>query len=165
MGEYWRYNGELGAKNAAWGYAESCTGSYQKSAHNSPEYRPDKRCADVKVKSREFFHLDGGGNGDVRFNRTLFNRTFKYKLKKLNVSICNKNPNRLKCEKDGTFIDDINPGGLIESVRELLAQMSASHVQLYFEAHQADRAAQSLSRALKTLLNNIVAAAEVGRLF
>lgn len=109
--------------------------------------------------------MDGGGNGDVRFNRTLFNRTFKYNLKKLNVSICNKTPNRLRCEKDGTFIDDINPGGLIESVRELLAQMSASHVQLYFEAHQADRAAQSLSRALKTLINNIVAAAEVGRLF
>ncbi|XP_063615166.1 uncharacterized protein LOC134788217 [Penaeus indicus] len=67
---------------------------------------------------------------------------------------------RLKCEKDGTFIDDINPGGLIESVRELLAHMSAAHVKLYVEAHQADRAARSLSRALRTLHNNIVAAAE-----
>ncbi|XP_037782177.1 uncharacterized protein LOC119578679 [Penaeus monodon] len=60
---------------------------------------------------------------------------------------------RLKCEKDGTFIDDINPGGLIESAREL-------YVKLYVEADQADRAARSLSRALKSLHNNIVAAAE-----
>lgn len=67
----------------------------------------------------------------------------------------------MKCEKDGTFIDDINPGGLIESVRELLAHMSAAHVKLYVEADQADRAARSLSRALKSLHNNIVAAAEV----
>ncbi|XP_027213177.2 uncharacterized protein [Penaeus vannamei] len=67
---------------------------------------------------------------------------------------------RLKCEKDGTFIDDINPGGLIESVRELLAHMSAAHVRLYVEAHQAHRAALSLSRALKTLQSDIVAAAE-----
>lgn len=55
----------------------------------------------------------------------------------------------------------MNPGGVIESVRELLGQMSASHVKLYVEAYQADLAAQSLSRALKTLHNNIFAAAKV----
>ncbi|XP_063600402.1 uncharacterized protein LOC134776580 isoform X2 [Penaeus indicus] len=65
---------------------------------------------------------------------------------------------RLKCENDGAFIDEMNPGGVIESVRELLGQMSASHVKLYVEAYQADLAAQSLSRALKTLHNNIFAA-------
>ncbi|ROT72509.1 hypothetical protein C7M84_009097 [Penaeus vannamei] len=54
----------------------------------------------------------------------------------------------------------MNPGGVIESVRELLGQMSASHVKLYVEAYQADLAAQSLSRALKTLHNNIFAAAK-----
>ncbi|XP_047502359.1 uncharacterized protein LOC125047870 isoform X2 [Penaeus chinensis] len=67
---------------------------------------------------------------------------------------------RLKCENDGAFIDEMNPGGVIESVRELLGQMSASHVKLYVEAYQADLAAQSLSRALKTLHNNIFAAAK-----
>ncbi|XP_042868722.1 uncharacterized protein LOC122251062 isoform X2 [Penaeus japonicus] len=67
---------------------------------------------------------------------------------------------RLKCENDGAFIDDMNPGGVIESVRELLGQMSASHVRLYVEAYQADQAAQSLSRALKTLQNNIFASAK-----
>lgn len=67
---------------------------------------------------------------------------------------------RLKCEKDGSFIDEMNPGGVIESVRELLGQMSAAHVKLYVEAHQADQAALSLTRALKTLHNNIESVAK-----
>ncbi|XP_042225522.1 uncharacterized protein LOC121868727 [Homarus americanus] len=67
---------------------------------------------------------------------------------------------RLKCESDGSFIDEMNPGGVIESVRELLGQMSAAHVKLYVEAHRADQAASSLTRALNTLNKNISAVAK-----
>lgn len=67
----------------------------------------------------------------------------------------------MKCEKDGSFIDEMNPGGVIESVRELLGQMSAAHVKLYVEAHHADQTALSLTRALKTLENNIISVAKV----
>lgn len=66
---------------------------------------------------------------------------------------------RLKCESDGSFIDEMNPGGVIESVRELLGQMSAAHVKLYVEAHQADQAALSLTRAISALNNNIASVA------
>lgn len=62
---------------------------------------------------------------------------------------------RLKCETDGAFIDEMNPSGVIESVRDLLAQMSATHVRLYFEAHKANKAAESLERVLESVNENI----------
>ncbi|XP_066949257.1 uncharacterized protein [Macrobrachium rosenbergii] len=67
---------------------------------------------------------------------------------------------RLKCEKDGSFIDEMNPGGVIESVSELLGQMSAAHVKLYVEAHHINEAVASITRALNTLMNNIAAVAK-----
>ena len=72
-------------------------------------------------------------------------------------------PLRVKCESDGTFIDEMNPSGVMESVRELLRQMSAAHVKLYLQAHQENRAALSLTRALNTLTNNITTVAKVTR--
>jgi len=68
---------------------------------------------------------------------------------------------RLKCETDGAFIDEMNPSGVIESVRDLLAQMSATHVRLYFEAHKANKAADSLDRVLQTLNEDIASVAKV----
>ncbi|XP_069182072.1 myosin-11 isoform X2 [Procambarus clarkii] len=67
---------------------------------------------------------------------------------------------RLKCESDGSFVDEMNPGGVIESVRELLGHMSAAHVKLYLEAHIAHQAAQTLTGALNALNNNISAVAK-----
>ncbi|KAK3870805.1 hypothetical protein Pcinc_024000 [Petrolisthes cinctipes] len=67
---------------------------------------------------------------------------------------------RLKCEMDGTFIDDSNPGGVVKGVRELLQLMCASHVQLCLQAHQDTTHTTSLTRALATLTNNISAAAK-----
>ncbi|XP_045104075.1 uncharacterized protein LOC123499723 [Portunus trituberculatus] len=67
---------------------------------------------------------------------------------------------RVKCENDGTFIDEMNPSGVMESVQELLRQMSAAHVKLYLQAHQENRAALSLTRALNTLTNNITTVAK-----
>ncbi|CAL4171518.1 unnamed protein product, partial [Meganyctiphanes norvegica] len=67
---------------------------------------------------------------------------------------------RLKCETDGTFIDEMNPSGVIESVRDLLAQMSATHVRLYFEAHKANKAANSLDRVLEAVNENIASVAK-----
>uniref|UniRef100_A0A0P4W4N4 Uncharacterized protein n=1 Tax=Scylla olivacea TaxID=85551 RepID=A0A0P4W4N4_SCYOL len=67
---------------------------------------------------------------------------------------------RVKCEGDGTFIDEMNPSGVMESVRELLRQMSAAHVKLYLQAHQENRAALSLTRALNTITNNITTVAK-----
>ncbi|KAK4329115.1 hypothetical protein Pmani_000526 [Petrolisthes manimaculis] len=67
---------------------------------------------------------------------------------------------RVKCEKDGTFIDDSNPGGVVKGVRELLQHMCASHVQLCLQTHQDTTQTTSLTRALATLTNNISAAAK-----
>lgn len=68
---------------------------------------------------------------------------------------------RVKCEKDGTFIDDSNPGGVVQAVREMLHLMYASHVDLYLHAHRENEHAASLTRALATLTNNISIAAKV----
>lgn len=62
---------------------------------------------------------------------------------------------RVKCESDGTFIDETNPSGVVESVQELLRQMSAAHVRLHLQAHQENQAALSLGRVLATNTNNI----------
>ena len=58
----------------------------------------------------------------------------------------------------------MNPRGVVESVQELLRQMSAAHVKLYLQAHQENEAALSLTRALNTLTNNITLVAKVGLL-
>ncbi|KAK7049774.1 hypothetical protein SK128_004014 [Halocaridina rubra] len=63
-----------------------------------------------------------------------------------------------KCEKDGSFIDEMNPVGVIESVRELLNQMDAANVKLYLETRQVDQATASLSSVLKAVKNNLCAA-------
>lgn len=68
---------------------------------------------------------------------------------------------RVKCESDGTFIDETNPSGVVESVQELLRQMSAAHVRLHLQAHQENKVAQSLGRVLTTHTNNITTVVKV----
>lgn len=67
----------------------------------------------------------------------------------------------MKCESDGTFIDETNPSGVVESVQELLRQMSATHVRLHLQAHQENQAALSLGRVLATNTNNITTVIKV----
>lgn len=67
----------------------------------------------------------------------------------------------MKCESDGTFIDETNPSGVVESVQELLRQMSAAHVRLHLQAHQENQAALSLGRVLATNTNNITTVVKV----
>lgn len=67
----------------------------------------------------------------------------------------------MKCESDGTFIDETNPTGVVESVQELLRQMSAAHVKLHLQAHQENQVALSLGRVLATNTNNITTVVKV----
>lgn len=50
---------------------------------------------------------------------------------------------------------------MVESVQELLRQMSAAHVRLHLQAHQENQAALSLGRVLTTNTNNLTTVIKV----
>ncbi|XP_076040328.1 uncharacterized protein LOC143024874 isoform X2 [Oratosquilla oratoria] len=62
---------------------------------------------------------------------------------------------RLKCENDGTFLDNTNPSGVIESMQELLGHMGATHVRLYLQAQKARQTSLSLQSTYDSLYSKV----------